>query len=391
MLKNFKVARLTTTGILVVGMAALSLGIQSGGVASASSKSKSSFVIGVPLPMTGAEASAGTEMFNAMKLAVGQINRAGGLMGHKVVLNEQDSACDATTAVNAANLLVSKKVNAIAGEYCSSAALPEEPIFSRANLPVVFSAANSPALLSSKYRNTFLTLASGSGDAAEAAAFFKQDMKETKIAIVDDQSAYGVAIAQAMQKDVQSSGMTVAGGAIQAVPNTQTDFSSVISAIQSSGATGIFWTGYFAQAALFVKQLAAAGVTATFVGSEAAIDQTFITGAGAAATGTYATEFTTPKGKAMNVFNKQYRKTFHSAPGPYSSYAYDSIKILASAVKKAKSIQPAKIIAALRKTHISGVTGKIQFSSQGARLGLPEEVLVVKGGQYVSNSVQPKV
>ena len=390
MLRNFKVARLTTTGILAVGMAALSLGIQSGGVASAASK-KSSFVIGVPLPMTGAEASAGTEMFNAMKLAVTQINKAGGLLGHKVVLNEQDSACDATTAVNAANLLVSKKVNAIAGEYCSSAALPEEPIFSRANLPVVFSAANSPALLSNKYRNTFLTLASGSGDAAEAAAFFKQIMKETKIAIVDDQSAYGVAIAQAMQQYVKSSGMTVAGGAIQAVPNTQTDFSSVISAIQSSGATGIFWTGYFAQAALFVKQLAAAGVKATFVGSEAAIDQTFITGAGAAAEGTYATEFTTPKGKAMTVFTKLYRKTFHSAPGPYSSYAYDSIKILANAVHKAKSIQSSKIIAALRKTHISGVTGKIQFSSQGARLGLPEEVLVVHNGQYVSNSVQPKL
>ncbi len=389
MFRNSKSMRFATSGLLVTGLVALSISFQAGGVASAASKSN--FVIGVPLPMTGAEASAGTEIFNAMKLAASKINSQGGVAGHKIVLNEQDSACDATTAVNAANLLVSAHVNAIAGEYCSSAALPEQPIFSRAGIPVVFAAANSPALLTGHFKNTFLTLASGSGDAAEAAAFFKQDLKETKIAIIDDQSAYGTAIADAMSADLRSNGLTLAGGAIQAVPATQTDFSSVIAAVKSSGATGIFWTGYYAQAALLVKQLAAAGVKATFVGSEAAIDATFITGAGSAGIGTYATEFVSPSGKAINLFNAHYRKAFKSAPGPYSSYGYDAIQILARAGNAAKSIQPSKIIAALRKTNFVGVTGRIKFSPVGARLGMPEEVLVVKNGQYVKNSVQPKL
>lgn len=386
---NLRGMRVVTSGLLTAGLVTFALGIQSGGVAQAASSSK--FVIGVPLPMTGAEASSGGEIFKAMELAVAQINATGGVMGHKLALVEQDSACDATTAVNAANLLVSKHVNAIIGAYCSSEALPMEPIFRRAGLPVVFAAANSPALLSGGFKNTFLALASGSGDAAEAAAFFKQNLKETKIAIVDDQSAYGVAIAQAMQADVTAAGMTVAGGAIQAVPNTQTDFSSVIAAIKSSGATGIFWTGYYAQGALFVKQLAAAGVTASFVGSEAAIDATFISGAGAASEGTYATEFVTPAGKAMSTFNAQYRKKFHSAPGPYSAYGYDAVKVLANAITKAHSTKDSKIIAALRKTNLAGVTGRVKFSPVGARLGLPEEVLVVKNGAYVSNSVQPKL
>jgi branched-chain amino acid transport system substrate-binding protein len=183
----------------------------------------------------------------------------------------------------------------------------------------------------------------------------------------------------------------VAGGSIQAVPNTLVDFSSVIAAIKSSGATGVFWTGYYAQAALFVKQLAAAGVTAPFVGDSAAFDPTFITGAGAAAAGTYVTSAVAPSGAALNKFTSQYRKRFHSAPGPYSAYGYDGIKLMASAAEKAKSIKDSKIIAALHKTNYVGVTGRFSFAPDGDRTGVPEEILTVTNGAYVKNSVQPKL
>ena len=389
MFRNLKAMSVATTGLLVMGLAALSIGVQSGGVAAAAAKS--SFVIGVPLPMTGAEAASGSEIFKAEALAASQINAAGGVLGHKIKLVEEDSACDATTAVNAANLLVTKHVNAIVGEYCSSDALPEEPIFSRAGLPVIFAAANSPALLTFGYKDIFLALNSAAEDSATAVAFFKQDLQKTSIAIVDDQSAFGVAIANSMQTDVKADGMTVAGGSIQAVPNTLVDFSSVIAAIKSSGATGIFWTGYYAQAALFVKQLAAAGVTAPFIGDSAAFDPTFITGAGAAAEGTFVTSAVAPSGAALNKFTAQYMKKFHSAPGPYSAYGYDGIKLIANAAEKAKSINDSKIIASLHKTNYVGVTGRFKFASDGDRTGIAEEILTVTNGAYVKNTVQPKL
>jgi branched-chain amino acid transport system substrate-binding protein len=389
MFRNLKAMKVLTAGLLCMGLAGLSMVVESSGVATAASKSK--FVIGVPLPMTGAEAASGAEIFKAEELAASQINATGGILGHKVTLIEEDSACDATTAANAANLLVTKHVNAIVGEYCTGDALPEEPIFSRAGLPVIFAAANSPALLSFGYKNIFLALNSAAEDSATAVAFFKQDLKETSIAIVDDQSAFGVAIADSMQTDVTASGMTVAGGTIQAVPNTLVDFSSVIAAIKSSGATGIFWTGYYAQAALFVKQLAAAGVTATFIGDSAAFDPTFITGAGAAANGTYVTSAVAPSGAALNTFTAQYKKRFHSAPGPYSAYGYDGIKLMANAAGRAKSIKDSKIIAALHKTNYVGITGRFKFATDGDRTGIPEEILTVTNGAYVKNSVQPKL
>jgi branched-chain amino acid transport system substrate-binding protein len=389
MFRNLKAMSVVTLGLLVMSLGVLSIGLQSSGVAAAAAKSK--FVIGVPLPMTGAEAASGGEIFKAEELAASQINAAGGILGHKVSLIEEDSACDAATAANAANLLVTKHVNAIVGEYCSTDALPEEPIFNRAGLPVIFAAANSPALLTFGFKDIFLALNSAAEDSATAVAFFKQDLKETNIAVVDDQSAFGVAIADSMQTDLKADGMTEAGGSIQAVPNTLVDFSSVIAAIKSSGATGVFWTGYYAQAALFVKQLAAAGVTASFVGDSAAFDPTFITGAGAAANGTYVTSAVAPSGAALNKFDSQFRKKYHSAPGPYSAYGYDGVKLMANAAEKAKSVKASKIIAALHKTNYVGITGPFKFAPDGDRTGVAEEILTVTNGAYVKNSVQPKL
>jgi len=125
MFRNLKAMSIATTGLLVMSLAALSIGVQSGGVAAAAAKSK--FVIGVPLPMTGAEAASGNEIFKAEELAASQINAAGGVLGHKVVLVEEDSACDATTAANAANLLVTKHVNAIVGSTVRPTRYPRSP------------------------------------------------------------------------------------------------------------------------------------------------------------------------------------------------------------------------------------------------------------------------
>jgi branched-chain amino acid transport system substrate-binding protein len=394
MIRSLCKTRGLSAGLLIAGLFTFSVGIQASG--SASAASKPTYLVGVPMPMTGAEAQQGTEIFDGEALAVAQINKAGGLLGHKIVLNEQDDACDPQTAVSANNLLVSKGVKAVVGDYCSGTALVTEPIISKAKLPLVLPDANSPTLTSGGFKNVFLIDPSSSGDATEAATFFKNVLHETKIAIVDDQSSFAVSVAQLAQTDIQKDGGTVAGS-IQAVPPTTTDFSSVIAAIQGSGAKGIYWTGYYSQAALFAKQLEAAGLigqggSMSFVVADSSVDPTFISGAGAAATGTYAT-IAVPgqflKGSKANQFNAAYKKAYHSAPGPYSAYGYDSIQVLAQAARNAKSLTPTKVTAALHKIRISGLTGTISFAANGSRQGCKFVVLTVANGNYVLAPKQP--
>ena len=358
--------------------------------ATASIASGSVYKVGVPMPETGPNAQAGTEIFDAEQLAADQINAKGGVLGHKIQLYEQDTACEAQTGASADAKLVSLGVQAFVGNYCSGAALPGEPIVARAGLPNLQPSANDPALTQGHFNDVFLLDPNSTGDATEATAFFKM-MHVKKVLIADDQSAFGVSVAQAAAADFRHA--KIKFPTVQAVPATTTDFSAVISVIKSTGVQAVYWTGYYAQWALLVKQARAAGLNkVVYVGADSTVDPAFISGAGAAANGTYATIVRTTqllKGKQANLFTRQYRAKFHSAPGPYSAFGYDAMNTLAAAARKAHSIAPAKVIAALHKIHLNGLTGPVSFTKAGARVGAKFVVLEVKHGAYVSAPKQP--
>ncbi len=352
---------------------------------------RSVYNIGVPMPETGPNAQAGSEIFDGELLAANQLNAHGGILGHKLKLNEQDDACDPQTSAAAATKLVSEGVQAFVGNYCSGAALPAEPIVKRAGLPNIQPSANDPSLTAAKLNNVFLMDPTSSGDATEATAFFKKVEHVKKVLVADDQSTFAVGVANLAVRDMRKAGISVP--AIQAVPATQTDLSSVIAVVKSSGAQAVYWTGYYAQAALFAKQLRAAGLNkVVFAVADGSVDPTFISDAGPAGNGTFATIVDTTQflgGQNAKTFIKQYQKAFHSAPGPYSAYGYDAINTLAAAANAAHSIAPAKVIQALHKVHYKGLTGAVSFTKVGARVGAKFVVLEVKKGAYTVAPKQP--
>jgi len=359
-------------------------------IAGAASASSGTYLVGVSEPMTGAEAQAGTEIYDGELLAVEDVNAAGGVLGHKIVLREQDDACDPQTSVNAANKLVSLGVQAMVGGYCSSAAQPAEPVYARAGIPNIQVAANSSTLTAGGYHNVFLIDPGGALQAQEAANFFTKILHTQRLLIADDQSTYAVNVAQLTQQRLAHSSVKVVS--VQAVPNTTQDFSAVINTLRADKADAVYWTGYFAQAAEFVRQLRTDGVNIPFVTADGSVDPTFIKDAGADANGTYATisvlsSFLT--GPAAKAFDTAYVKHFHAQPGPYSAYGYDGVYALVHAAEAAKSLAPAKVVAALHKLQFQGLTGLVHFAPDGARLGAHFVVLEVVGGQYKLAPRQP--
>lgn len=377
--------RIAITGALVVGTCAAA-------VMPAGAATSSSYLVGVSEPVTGAEAQAGTEIFDGELLAADAVNAAGGVLGHQIVLKEQDDACDPQTSVNAANKLVSEGVQAMVGGYCSSAAQPAESIYSRAGIPNIQAAANSSTLTAGGYHNVFLIDPGGPLQAQEAVGLFTKILKTKTLLIADDQSTYAVNVAQLTAKGLAGSSTKVLP--VQAVPNTDQDFSAVINTLRADKATAVYWTGYFAQAAEFVRQLRTDGVMIPFVTADGSVDPTFIKDAGSDANGTYATisvlsSFLT--GSAAKAFDKAYVSKFHAQPGPYSAYGYDGIYALANAAKAAGSLAPAKVIAALHKLKFAGLTGQVSFAPDGSRLGAHFVVLEVIGGQYKLAPQQPSM
>jgi len=377
--------RIAITGVLVVGTCASAI-VPAGAATSAS------YLVGVSEPVTGAEAQAGTEIYDGELLAAEAVNAAGGVLGHQVVLKEQDDACDPQTSVNAANKLVSEGVQAMVGGYCSSAAQPAESVYARAGIPNVESAANSSTLTAGGYHDVFLIDPGGPLQAAEAVGLFSKILKTKTLLIADDQSTYAVNVAQLTAKGLAKSSTKVLP--VQAVPNTDQDFSAVINTLRADKATAVYWTGYFAQAAEFVRQLRTDGIMIPFATADGSVDPTFIKDAGADANGTYATisvlsSFLT--GAAAQAFDKAYVAKFHAQPGPYSAYGYDGIYALVNAAKAAGSLAPAKVVAALHKLRFAGLTGEVSFAPDGSRLGAHFVVLKVVGGQYKLAPQQPSM
>lgn len=357
----------------------------------ASQPTAGTYLVGVPIPQTGSEAQSGTTIFNGIKLATDQVNAAGGVLGQQIVLSPQDDACDPQTSTNAANKLVSLGVQAVVGAYCSSAALPAIPIYQRAGIPDLQPSANSTKLTQVGAQNLFLLDPSGQFQAQLASDFFLKVLNVKKILIANDQSTYSVDVAKLASDDITAGGGTVLP--IQAVPNTAQDFSAVITTIRSSGAEAVYWTGYYAQAALFVRQLRGAGLTIPFVTADGSVDPTFITNAGAAnAEGAYGTIATTTEfltGSGAQKFIADYKTAFGSDPGPYSAYAYDAMMALVSAAKAANSLDPAKVITALHSLKVDGLTGSVSFAADGSRQGAKFVVLKVVNGAYQMAPTQP--
>ena len=80
--------------------------------------------IGAIAEMTGANASYGTSMMRGFKLAVKEINAAGGINGKKLQLVEADTKSEPAEAANAMSKLISQdKVPMVAGIFTSSSAI----------------------------------------------------------------------------------------------------------------------------------------------------------------------------------------------------------------------------------------------------------------------------
>lgn len=339
--------------------------------------------IGVPVPLSGSYANAGTDILDGAKLAVAKINEAGGVLGKMIELAPEDDACDAQTAVQAAQKLVDADVAAVAGGYCSSAALPELSTFHRAGLPYVMDASTNPRLTEMGYDDVFRTIGRDDEQGPFAANFMKNFLHAKRAAVIDDNTTYAKGLAQNTVASLKQDGVDVVYA--NAITPGQMDYSPTLTRVASLTPDVIYFTGYFSEAGLMAKEARQAGLKMTFMGGDATNDPTLMKTAGAAANGMIIT--TAPLAQFLSGahgFVDDYTKAYGHGPGPYSVYEYDAVGVTAKAIENAKSDKPADIIVALHKiTDYKGVTGTIGFNAKGDRSHAVYITIIVRNGEFV--------
>jgi len=358
---------------LFVSLAALGAGAQGAAIK-----------IGVPVPLSGGNAKMGNDISQAATLAVEEWNAKGGVLGRKLEIVAFDDACDAQQSVTAAHKLVDGGVVAVAGGYCSSAAIPASAVYHDAGVAFVADASSNPKLTDQGFENVFRVIGRDDQQGPYAAGFMINALKAKKIAIIHDNTLYAKGLADATKAALEGKpGVQVVF--FDAVTPGEKDFSAVLTKVKSLSPDVTYYTGYYPEGGLIAKQFKDLGVSGKFMAGDANNDPTFISEAGPASEGVFVTSTPLPQDQSSaKSFIDRYKKRWNQDPGPYSALEYDAVNVVINAIKQSGSTDRAAIIKAITGTkNYQGATGAINFDKKGDRTSVLYITYIIKGGKFV--------
>jgi ABC-type branched-subunit amino acid transport system substrate-binding protein len=345
---------------------------------------KGTIKIGALVPLSGDNTNAGTDMLNAAKLAADDINAGGGVLGQRVEIVPADDGCDPQTGTAAAQKLLVSGIVGVAGGYCSTAAIPETAVLDPKGIPYISAAATNPTLTERGMDTVFRTIGRDDQQGPFAARFLANSIGVKKLALLHNNTVYGKGLAEQTRaaNDELKLGMEIVY--FDAITQGERDFNSTLTKIKTSGADALYFAGYLGEAGLLIRQAKDLRLALRLTGGDGTQDPAVIKTAGPAAEGYVATTAPLPAFlPAAAGFTKTYTERFGGAPGPYSVYEYDAVRVLADAVARAGSTDHKKVVEALRATRHTGITGEIAFNDKGDRQKALYVTAIVRGGQFV--------
>ena len=351
---------------------------------SACSKPSDTIKIGEYASITGKEASLGQSSHRGTLLAVETINAAGGILGKQIELITEDTQSKAGESGTAVRKLISRdKVVALLGEVASSRSLEGAPIAQAAKIPMVSPASTNPQVTEVGdyiFRVCFIDPFQG----PVMAKFALHSLKAKRIGLmVSASSAYSVGLAKFFKEAYTAGGGTIV--AEQKYQEGDKDFKAQLTAIRAAGVDAIFNPGYYNEGALMVKQARDLGITVPMFGADSWEAGALIELGGKAIEGAFLCSHYSPDDPSPRVqeFVEAYKKRWGGAtPDSNASLGYDSVLVLADAIQRAGSTEPAKIRDALAATRdFAAVTGTITIDEK--RDASKNAVIVtVKDGRF---------
>lgn len=346
-------------------------------------KDLSDIVIGVVGCETGMP-QLGLAQRRAVQMAVDEINAAGGLLGgRKLRAIFEDDEMSPTKGTNAVNKLIFEdKAVAIIGALNSSVSLAMRPVVEQAKIPQLTIATGS-SVTSPDYKYLFMTALSDLNQAKALMNVATDQLKLTKLAFLTASDDYGESGRKLLEQAAQAKGVTIV--AQEKHNSGDKDFKTQLLKIQSAGAEGVFlWAGY-ADGALIVRQARELGMTAQFFAGSGMVATQLIELSGPAGEGFMLTQafWPNPDNPKIQAFLDRWQKLYNEQPIPHGVQAYDTVYILADAIKRADSSDPTKIRDAIAATKdLELITGKFSFDSSNVIVGKTVNVITIRNGKF---------
>ncbi len=339
--------------------------------------------IGLMAPLTGSWASEGKDMEQIVTLLAEETNKAGGLLGRQVEIISADDGGDPKTAALAAQRLSTQGVVAVIGTYGSSITEASQNIFDESEIVQV--ANGSTAIrLSEKGLKYFFRTSPRDDEQGKVAVKTILGMGFKKIAILHDNTTYSKGLADEAKTLLEKEKVKLVF--FDALTPGERDYNTILTKIKADGPDVVFFTGYYPEAGLLLRQKMEMGWNVPFIGGDATNNPDLVKIAGKdAAKGFYFLSPPVPQdlpSREAKSFMAAYKKKYNGAPGSvWAVLSGDGFNVLAAAIKAAKATDSKAIADYLHKDlkDLPGLTGKISFDAKGDRVGDLYRVYVVDG------------
>ncbi len=313
--------------------------------------------IGVDGPYTGGSSSMGVSMRDGVRLAAEEINKSGGVLGRQIQLIERDDEAKNERGVQIAQEFVNKeKVVAAVGYINTGVALASQRFFQEAKIPVLNNVATGSVITHQFDKDPEnYVFRNAAHDSIQAPMIVEEAIVRRgykKVAILADSTNYGQLGREDLERALKNKGITPV--AVEKFNIKDVDMTAQLLKSKEAGAEAVLTYGIGPELAQIANGMTKLGWKVPIIGSWTLAMANFIDNAGPGGDGarmpqTFIQEPTTPKRKAfIEAFLAKFKPKNNRMDSPVSAaQGYDSIYLLAAAIKQAGSTDGPKIKAAL--------------------------------------------
>jgi branched-chain amino acid transport system substrate-binding protein len=385
-----KLSGIVTAMTLALAMAACGTDDEGG----SGSSSPDEVVIGSIHPLTGPLAGAGQLMDQGAKMAVEDINKAGGiesLDGAELVLESGDSKGEAETGQSEAQRLIDEGAAALVGTYQSDVTLNVASVAERSRVPLVIDVAVDDQILEQGYQYTFRVQPNASSmgtDGADRLIEIAEQggEKVDSVAYIHEEGAFGTSVFNAFKEEAESKGISVD----KEVTYSPTNFSDATTQVREAASVDpdvIVGTGYYPDQLLVAKAVKTLSpdIQALYgVANGAFDDENFPNDAGAAGAGVLSANYHyNGASERTQDIRERFEQEYGSPMQTASVLSYQAVEVIAQALEEGGSADPSDV-----REAISGVSlddpllafdGPIEFDETGQNTNATVVVMQVQG------------
>ncbi|EIE98473.1 ABC transporter substrate-binding protein [Saccharomonospora glauca] len=351
----------------------------SGAAGAAGARDEGPVKIGALHPVSGSYAVDGLQMRRGAELAVEAINAGGGIAslgGREVELVTGDTQGKVQVGQSEAQRLISEGAVGLVGTYQSAVSTNVAVVAERNEVPFVMDVTAADEIFDHGYRYSFRVQPGSTAIATSAARYLDEVSREhgkpvEKVAFLHEQTDFGTAAAEAFTAAARERGIEV-GPVISYDATTASDFTAQVTQVKASGADVLAVAGYYGDSLLIARAIASVkpDLDAVWGVSNGAFDQpTFVTDMGANSELYFNTNYhydaNNPKTRALR---EEYQRRYGAPMRTGAVLAYDAVQVIAEAVEKAGSTDPAKVRDAIAESQVDPLTvsdGPIRFDERG--------------------------